>query len=77
MRISSLVRFTEDKSIAAARGIGRAAADFNQAVKVEYRARLLKRAIEQVEIQARALELYEERRAADEEAMTHLAEHAQ
>lgn len=54
MRLSNLVRFAENKSIDAARGIGRAAADFNHAVKTEYARRREQRIIEQAEILARA-----------------------
>ena len=61
MRLSNLVRFVEDKSIAAAAATASAAKAFSQDVKVEYQTRQLQRAVERIEIQARALEMYEAR----------------
>jgi len=66
MRLSNLVRFVEDKSIAAAAATASATKAFANDVRVEYQARQLQRAIERIEIQARALEMVEARRAQHE-----------
>lgn len=68
MRLSNLVRLVENKSIDAARGIGRAAADFNHEVKAEYAKRREQRVIEQVEIMARAQMIVAKKMMAELEA---------
>lgn len=66
MRLSNVIRFAENKSIDAARGIGRAAADFNHAVKTEYAKRREQRLVEQAEILARAQLIVAEKFAAQQ-----------
>lgn len=64
MRLSNLVRFVEDKSLVAARGIGAATSALSHDIKAEYARRKEQRIVEHVEIMARAQVLAAERIAA-------------